>query len=137
MDLKTYLLMWFKWILIVTGSVVGLIILLFLHWFWWIHYGVFRSDSFNAKVWFEPHPNTSVNRCYRGGMAGDIMDRLLTRDMLREDVILQLGAPAGDPTEQEYYYRLGMCSGIQIDIDTLNVYFDSSGHYSHSHTEQH
>ena len=26
MDLKTYLLMWFKWILIVTGSVVGLVI---------------------------------------------------------------------------------------------------------------
>lgn len=132
-----YLLCGFKWLFIGTGVFAGLLALLVMSWFWWGSYGVFRTDSFDATVWFEPHPDKSVNRCYRGGMAGDIKDRILTRDMVREDVILQLGQPDGKSTEQEYQYMLGMCSGLQIDVDTLNVYFDASGHYSQSRTVQH
>jgi hypothetical protein len=99
---------------------------------WWDSYGHFRTMSFNAAVWFEPPPHKS--RCYRAGMAGDIMNRLLTRDMMREDVILQLGAPAGYATE-DYRYLLGTCSVISSDgplKNSLHVYFDPSGHYSHS-----
>jgi hypothetical protein len=104
---------------------------------WWSHYHVFRTDSFDAKVWFEPQSNKSENLCYRGGMAGDIKDRLLTRDMLREDVVRLLGQPDGHSTEQEYEYFLGLCSGFQIDYDILHVYFDASGHYSQSRILQH
>jgi hypothetical protein len=64
-------------------------------------------------------------------MAGDIMDRLL-RDMVREDVILQLGAPAGNATEQEYQYFSDRVAAIRIVGGTFHVYFDSSGHCSHS-----
>ena len=130
----TYLLRGIKWILIVTGSFVGLVIAILIasqvFHMWWDSYGAFRGKSFNATVWFEPTPHKSP--CYRAGMASDIMNRFLTRDMMREDVVLQLVAPAGNATEQHYQYCLGPCGGDSGGGGTLHVYFDSSGHYSHS-----
>jgi len=107
---------------------VGLVIAILVFNMWWDSYGVFRTRVFNSTVWF----GVPKSSCYRGRMAGDIMNRFLTRGMGREDVILQLGAPVRNATEQEYQYNLGACGGNSDGGSALHVYFDSSGHYSHS-----
>jgi hypothetical protein len=104
---------------------------------WWIHDGVFRMQSFDAKQWFAPLTKETEFGCYRGGMARDIKDRVLKPQMSRNDVMGVLGKPDGHSTEEQYQCILGMCSGFQMDYDVLHVYFDGLGRFTHARIMQH
>lgn len=74
--------------------------------------------------------------CYRGGMADDIKNLLLRKGMTKLELEQQLGK-----TDYEfplkYQYVLGMCSGLGLDYDTLDIYFDSEGKLIDTAISQH
>lgn len=88
--------------------------------------GVFSADEFDANVWHAKVPDQLESTCYRGGMAADIRERIISVGMSKMQVQAVLGKPDHDtPTESRYV--LGMCSGMRIDYDDLHIYFNSSG----------
>lgn len=100
----------------------------FLAWQYWLYKGgIFRTSYFNKGIWTSLNKaGTSNSSCYRGGMAHDIKTNVLHVGLARANVEQLLGAP--DIVKDETYeYFLGMCSGLRIDFDTLDVQFDSEG----------
>jgi hypothetical protein len=126
-----------KRIFIVACAVVVIFFALYTFTFWYMNSGVFGAEVFEKETWHATTTNEEDATCYRGGMAKDIIDKVLSSSMNNEDVAILLGAPARNSTNQEYQYALGMCSGFGFDYDNLHIYFDEQGRFSRAKIIQH
>lgn len=126
-----------KWVGVAIGTLLITAVALAVFAYWWMSGGVFTTSRFNSTVWFAPQTNEIDSTCYRGGMAADIKDRLLTPGMTHQDVEQLLGKPDGHSMPGEYQYILGMCSGLMMDYDILHVYFNGAGKYERAAIVQH
>jgi hypothetical protein len=96
-------------------------------WQYWLYKGgIFSTSRFNTAEWEAMPFKDDEFSCYRGGMANDLKGRVLLPGMSRESVERLLGNSIGNKAN-ELEYDLGMCSGLRIDFDSLNVYFDERG----------
>jgi hypothetical protein len=126
-----------KYALIAFGVLVALFLAALAYLWWWMSGGIFTQERFEPKVWSRPITNAEDSTCYRGGMAADIRDRVLRPGMSRAEVKRLLGEPDKDFKQDEYWYVLGMCSGLRIDYDVLHVYFDANGALQRAQIRQH
>ena len=126
-----------KWLIIVVGVVIAAILSLAAFVFWYSSSGVFGTDHFAKEAWNATIRDGDDLTCYRGGMAKDIRDNILSNKMTKEDVVALLGKPDGNIFAQEYQYVLGMCSGLGFDYDNLHVYFDEQDRFAHAEISQH
>lgn len=126
-----------KWFFIVTGAALTTLLALSALAFWYMSSGVFGTETFDKDAWQATRTNEEDFTCYRGGMAKDIRDNLLSSKTTKEDVVALLGNPDGNVTRQEYQYVLGMCSGFGFDYDNLHIYFDDQGRFSQATIIQH
>ena len=69
-------------------------------------------------------------------MAHDIQSNKLRAGLTKDEVEKLLGAPDSNKGDIHEYF-LGMCSGLRIDFDTLDVYFDSEGRLVKAQLHQH
>ncbi len=115
--------------LIITATFVG--------WQYWLFTGgIFRTSNFNEVEWKSLNQKTSDSSCYRGGMAHDIKTNVLRIGMTKPEVENLLGQPDAIEAETHEYF-LGMCSGLRIDMDTLDVHFNSEGQLTKIQVVQH
>jgi hypothetical protein len=126
-----------KNILIAACAIFLIILALYSFSFWYMNTRVFASEKFEKEAWHTTTTNDEDSTCYRGAMAKDIRDNLLSNTTTKEDVNILLGAPESNFTNSEYKYALGMCSGLGFDYDYLHIYFDEQGHFSHAKIIQH
>lgn len=106
--------------------------------------GVFSSEKFNKEKWIREANQTihTTSSCYRGGMVNDLIKRILKPGLNRESVEELLGKPG---TERQLVgqkgitteYTVGMCSGFQMDYDTLNIQYDENNQGKISYHMQH
>lgn len=119
----------------ITAILVGTIA--FIGWQYWLfNGGIFRTSSFNEAEWKLLNRKTDDFSCYRGGMAHDVQKNILHVGLAREKVEALLGKPDSIKGDVHEYF-LGMCSGLQIDFDTLNVYFNAEGRLTKAQIVQH
>ena len=104
--------------------------------FWLMRGGIFKTSDFDAVKWKSLNLKTSTFSCYRGGMANDIKSKVLRVGQSKSEVENILGKP-DIVEESRYEYLLGLCSGLRIDFDTLDAYFDSDGKLKGSEIVQH
>lgn len=120
--------LWTRWRVVRNFlGATGVIGIAILCWEYWLFTGgVFRTSSFAEAEWQSLNRRTADFSCYRGGMAYDIKTNVLPAGLSEMAVKRLLGEP--DSTRgNTYEYLLGMCSGLRIDFDTLDVKFDSDG----------
>jgi hypothetical protein len=112
-------------------------LLIFIGWQYWLFTGgIFRTSSFNEQEWKSLNRKAADFSCYRGGMANDIKTSVLRVGQSRAEVEKLLGSP--DSNKGSYYECfLGMCSGLQIDFDTLDIYFSAEGNVTNFRIVQH
>jgi hypothetical protein len=97
----------------------------FVGWqYWLIKGGIFRTSSFNEAEWKSLKRKTADSSCYRGGMAHDLKTNILRSGITKAEVEKLLGEPDSNKAAA-HEYLLGMCSGLRIDFDTLDIQFDS------------
>lgn len=96
----------------------------------------FGSSQFDAAAWAAAPSSQAESTCYRGGMANNILERVLKPDMTRQEVVSLLGTPDSS-TPVELSYVLGMCSGLGFDYDNLHVHFDEHGRFKNAVIRQH
>jgi hypothetical protein len=109
----------------------------FVGWQSWLFKGgVFRTSSFNEVEWKSLRKTTSDSSCYRGGMAHDIKTHILRAGVTKTEVEKRLGAPDSVKADVHEYF-LGMCSGMRIDFDTLDVHFNPEGRVMKVQVVQH
>ena len=94
-------------------------------WQYWLYKGgIFRTSSFDQAEWQALNGRTGDFSCYRGGMASDIQTKILRPGLSKSQVEKLLGSP--DISKVGVHeYALGMCSGLRIDLDTLDVHFNA------------
>lgn len=92
--------------------------------FWWMHEGVFSTEKFDSAKWRARISDQQDATCYRGGMAKDIKDTVVTVGMHKQQVETLLGKPDTTISPSRYDYTLGMCSGWGWDYDNLHIFFD-------------
>ena len=129
---------WNPWRIVGTLLAAAVVtVVAFLGWqYWLMNGGIFRTSRFDETEWKSLRKFTTDSSCYRGGMAQDIKTKVLRTGMTRAEVEKLLGPP--DLVRDEYHeYLLGMCSGLRIDFDTLDVHFDSGGRLAKVQTVQH
>ncbi|NHZ35906.1 hypothetical protein [Massilia rubra] len=86
----------------------------------------FNGDKFDPTIWKAPMTDYDLSNCMRGGMADDIVNKVIRVGMQRERVLELLGkAPDGHDNKDQY--PLGYCSGIGADVDYLVLYYDAAG----------
>ena len=83
----------------------------------------FDDRPFNQEVWLE-HFDDWDGANPRGRMAYSVRDILLETHMTRAEVIEMLGPPEYDSAEYSIRYLLGAWSGIRIDYDLMEIFFD-------------
>lgn len=95
-------------------------------------------ERFDPKIWFIKVSNEIDSTCYRGAVANDLVNRLITKNMTKQEVINLLGEP-GRITQQnmkyEMDYGLGNCS--LADWNSLIISLDSAERVEDVHTRQH
>lgn len=69
-------------------------------------------------------------------MAHDITTHVLRLGLPKTEVEKRLGVPDYNRANA-YAYFLGMCSGLRMDFDTLDVHFDSEGRLVKAFVVQH
>lgn len=119
---------WSPWRLLgISIATLAIFAVAFLGWQYWLfHGGVFLTSKYDPSEWKALANGTSDFSCYRGGMAGDIRSRVLHTGMSKTEVEALIGPP--DSTRDGVLeYFLGMCSGLRIDFDTLDVHLDADG----------
>lgn len=119
---------------------VPVLLVAFVAWQYWLFKGgIFRTSSFDETNWKSLIDNDAKDSsCYRGGMAHDIKTNVLRVGLTHAEVEKLLGQPDQIKAESEMYeYVLGMCSGLRIDYDTLDVHFDSGGRLTKVQVVQH
>jgi hypothetical protein len=110
-------------------AIVLLLILITAYaiWSYWLFRGgVFSTSTFDPSAWQVQQTNDTDATCFRGSMANDIKNRVLKPGASRAAVKDLLGQPDNESSEK-FEYNLGMCSGLGIDFDSLNIYFDERG----------
>ena len=104
--------------------------------YWLFTGGIFKTSSFNEQEWKVLNRKTDDSSCYRGGMAHDIRAKILRVGQSSNEVESILGKP--DSIKGSVHeYLLGMCSGLRIDFDTLDVHFNTAGKLTSVHVVQH
>ena len=118
------------------AAVVSLVLALLCWQIWVFLEGPFRTTRFDAIEWRNAKKTPDDWSCYRGGMAHDIGSRLLRNGQSQTEVKALLGEP--DRFKATHFeYVLGMCSGLRIDFDTLDVHFSTDGKLVRIATVQH
>jgi outer membrane protein assembly factor BamE (lipoprotein component of BamABCDE complex) len=120
---KKHLRIWLGMVLFLLTCFVALA---YLYYPFRMSDGVFSADEFDQNVWLAKVPDQLDSTCYRGSMATDIRERIISVGMSKQQVQAVLGNPDHD-TPSESRYVLGMCSGMGIDYDDLHIYFNSNG----------
>jgi len=112
-------------------------LLIFIGWKYWLFTGgIFRTSSFNEQEWKSLNRKTADFSCYRGGMANDIKKNVLRVGQSRAEVEKLLGSPDSNKGSYHEYFP-GMCSGLQIDFDTLDIDFNAEGKLTNVRIVQH
>jgi hypothetical protein len=105
----------------------GGLAVVFVGWQYWLYNGgIFRTSNFDEVEWKSLSKNTDDSSCYRGGMAHDIKTNILRAGLTKTEVERLLGAPDSN-SDDINAYSLGMCSGLRIDFDSLDVHFNPEG----------
>jgi len=121
-----------KYILLSFLGIVGIVVLvvgLFIAWI--VFDSPFDDQKFDLMVWVEHHNSRDPDNP-RGKMADDLEKRLLKDRPTRAQVIALLGPPdsmsTSDWRKKNFLsYNLGMWSGIGLDYDSFDIYFDDEG----------
>ncbi|MFY9143757.1 hypothetical protein [Sulfuricurvum sp.] len=95
-------------------------------------------ERFDPDIWFVNVTNDLDSTCYRGALANDLSNRLITQDMTKQEVINLLGEPeriGQKDMKYEMDYSLGFCS--MADYNSLIIHLDSSERVEDVHTRQH
>ena len=95
-------------------------------------------ERFDPDIWFVKVSNEMDSTCYRGALANDLSNRLITHDMTKQEVINLLGEPdriSQNDMKYEMDYSLGFCS--MADYNSLIIHLDSSERVEDAHTRQH
>ena len=109
----------------------------FVSWqYWLLKGGIFRTSGFDEVKWKLFSKKTTDFSCYRGGMAHDIKTNILYVGLTKTEVEKLLGTPDSYRTNV-HEYLLGMCSGLRLDFDTLDVHFNSKGRLVNVQVVQH
>jgi len=85
----------------------------------------FDDRVFNQEVWLQHYDDWDAANP-RGRMAYSVRDTLIEARMTREEVLEMLGPPEYGSATYSIKYLLGAWSGIRIDYDFLEIYFDES-----------
>jgi len=111
--------------------------ILFVGWQYWLYTGgIFKTFSFDRQEWRLLNRKTDDFSCYRGGMAHDIKTNILRAGQTTNEVETILGMP--DSIKGSVHeYNLGMCSGLRIDFDSLDVHFNTVGQVDGVYIVQH
>jgi hypothetical protein len=96
-----------------------------------------RQANFDQQTWLHYSSLDDQLKCTRGAMVADLQDRYLHDSMTLAQVEALLGKPDGPARNGCVDYSLGMCSGFQMDYDSLYVCFNDDGGVSSSYTVQH
>lgn len=118
---------------------IGLLTLLlaFVGWQYWLFKGgIFRTSRFDATEWRALAKASDDSSCHRGGMANDIRMNVLRVGQTSDEVQRLLGRP-DSIRNGVHAYSLGMCSGLRIDFDSLDIHFDSNDRVTHVYIVQH
>ena len=101
-------------------------------------YDTFPWERFDQQKWlaYNSLPDGNQSDCYRGPMVFSLRHYYLKSGMDYSTVRKLLGKP---DLEKDgcLHYTLGMCSGLGMDFDSLNISFDDERHLTKSFTEQH
>lgn len=98
----------------------------FMGWQYWLFKGgIFRISRFDAIEWRALQKKSDDFSCYRGGMANDIQMNVLRVGQTSNEVHGLLGRPDSVRDGVDGYF-LGMCSGLRIDFDSLDIHFDNN-----------
>ena len=129
---------WTPWrIVLALVAAAVVVVIAFVGWQYWLFKGgIFRTSSFNEAEWKSLNRKTTDFSCYRGGMAHDIKTNVLRAGLAKMEVKSLLGEPDSSRADVHEYF-LGMCSGLRIDFDTLDVHFDSEGRLMKVQVVQH
>jgi hypothetical protein len=111
---------------------------------WWTS-SPFDEKAFDRATWLSLAGDMDPDNS-RGGMAGALVEQLEREKPTREQVLELLGpaeypcselSPPKGPRDTCLSYNLGMWSGLRMDYDTLDIYFDNSGRVARALTVQH
>ncbi|WP_138516549.1 hypothetical protein [Rhodoferax bucti] len=129
---------WGAWRVVGTLMVVALgAFLLLLGWQYWLFTGgIFKTSNFHPQEWKLLSKKADDFFCYRGGMAHDIKTNILRAGQTTHDVEALLGKPDIIKDSVHQYY-LGMCSGLRIDFDSLDIHFNTDGQIEGVYIVQH
>jgi len=118
------------------GYIILIVFLSMLNHFMIIGYqGI---ERFDPKIWFVKVSNEVDTTCYRGALANDLSNRLITQNMTKQEIINLLGEPDRITQKEmkfEMSYALGNCS--LADWNSLIIKLDSSERVENVHTRQH
>lgn len=118
------------------GYIVLIILISMLNHFMIIGYqGI---ERFDPEIWFVRVTNEIDATCYRGAVANDLCNRLITKNMTKQEVVDLLGEPGRfsiNGTKYEMDYSLGFCS--MADYNSLIIQLDNSERVANVHTRQH
>ncbi len=110
---------------------------IFICWQYWLYKGgIFKTSRFDEHEWKSLNRKTSDSSCYRGGMAHDLQTNVLRTGQPQGEIEKLIGK-ADFSREMVDSYFLGMCSGLRIDFDTLDVHFNAEGKLTSVHIVQH
>ncbi len=111
-----------KWLIGLFLVIAMVVILLLFGLNWWAHQRPFSGAAFDHRRW--THHSLDDRDCIRGAMAKDILRAVARPGTPRSDVERQLGPP--DQLRGHIArYELGMCSGLQIDYDHLDIEYSN------------
>lgn len=116
------------------GFAAFTVILTIVFFGWWAMKDrlVFGDEEFDRVKWITAAP-TAENRCYRGGMAFDLKQRVLARGVTRNQTMMLLGRPDWEDGNQTEY-DLGHCLW---DTHGLRLYFNDQDQLVYTRIVQH
>jgi hypothetical protein len=121
----------------VAATISPFLLVAFIGWQLWLYDGgVFETGQFVESKWKKEPAGSDVFECYRGGMAADLQNRVLTKGMTRDAVRQLLGEPNKEASGA-LEYNLGFCSKVGVDLDTLDIDFDERNELQHVRVRQH
>lgn len=105
----------------------------------------FDERDFDRTIWLGMAGDMDRDNP-RGGMAAALIEELESEKPSREAVLQLLGpseyqcsalSPPIGPADTCLSYNLGMWSGLGMDYDTLDIYFDAESRVARALTVQH
>jgi hypothetical protein len=95
-----------------------------------------RYSRFDQQIWKSVADSREAdNPRYR--MLTDLELNYLRKGMTAPEVETLLGEPDIEKSPEVYKYNVGMQSGLRMDYDSFNVYFDLNGKFTHTGMQQH